>query len=73
MHCVQLFAIPWTVSRQARQSMGFSRQEYWVAISFSRGIFLTQGSNRSLLHWQVKSLPLSHLRSPIITVMAAKE
>ena len=26
---VQLFVIPWTVARQAPQSMGFSRQEYW--------------------------------------------
>ena len=31
----------------------------WVAISFSRGIFWTQGSNPCLLHWQVGSLPLS--------------
>ena len=31
----------------------------WVAISFS-GIFLTQGSNPYLLHWQEDSLPLSH-------------
>ena len=28
------------------------------------GIFLTQGLNLSLLHWQVDSLPLSHLGSP---------
>ena len=32
----------------------------WFAISFSRGIFPTQGSNRHLLHWQIDSLPLSH-------------
>ena len=35
-----------------------------VDISFSRGIFLTQGSNLSLLHWQADSLPLSHQGSP---------
>ena len=32
----------------------------WVAISYSRGIFPTQGSNQSLLHhlhWQADSLP----------------
>ena len=29
-----------------------------------QGIFLTQGSNPHLLHWQVDSLPLSHLESP---------
>ena len=28
------------------------------------GIYLTQGSNMHLLHWQVDSLPLSHLGSP---------
>ena len=32
----------------------------WVAISFSRGSFPTQGSNLCLLHWQASSLPLSH-------------
>ena len=29
-----------------------------------QGIFLTQGMNPGLLHWQVDSLPLSHLGSP---------
>ena len=29
-----------------------------------RGIFLIQGSNSRLLHWQVGSLPMSHLQSP---------
>ena len=28
------FAIPWTVARQAPQSMGFPRQEYWSALPF---------------------------------------
>ena len=40
----------------------------WVAISYSRGIFLTQGSNLILLHlllWQANYLPLYHLGSPI--------
>ena len=32
----------------------------WVSISF-----LTQGFNPSLWHWQVDSLPLSHLGIPI--------
>ena len=31
-----------------------------------QGIFLTQGSNQSLLHWQVNSLPLSHLGSLLL-------
>ena len=33
----------------------------WVALS-SR-VFLIEGSNSCLLHWQVNSLPLSHLGS----------
>ena len=35
-----------------------------VAIFFSRGIFLTQGLNLCLLHWQADSLPLSYQRDP---------
>ena len=31
-----------------------------------QGIFLTQGSNPCLLHWQVDSLPLTHLESLIL-------
>ena len=31
---VRLFAIPWTVARQAPLSMGFSRQEYWSGLPF---------------------------------------
>ena len=64
---VRLFAMPWTVARQAPLSGGFSRQEYLSGLPFpSLGIFPTQGSNLHLLrllHWQVDSLPLSHLGS----------
>ena len=35
-----------------------------------QGIFLTQGLNLHLLHWQADSLPLSHQRSPIIKVIS---
>ena len=31
---VQLFAILWTVARQAPLSMGFSRQEYWSGLPY---------------------------------------
>ena len=31
---VQLFETPWTVPHQARQSMEFSRQEYWSGLPF---------------------------------------
>ena len=30
----QLFVTPWTVVRQALQSLGFSRQEYWSGLPF---------------------------------------
>ena len=44
---VQLFATPWTVSRQAPLSMRIlqARILEWVAMPTSRGIFPTQGSN----------------------------
>ena len=32
----------------------------WVGIPPPRALFLTQGSNPRLLHWQVSSLPLHH-------------
>ena len=31
---VQLFATPWTIARQAPQSMEFPRQEYWSGLLF---------------------------------------
>ena len=44
--------------------MEFSRREYWSGWSFPpQGIFLTQGSNLCLLHWQADSLPQHHLGS----------
>ena len=58
---VQLFVTPWTVAYQVPLSMGFSRQEYWSELPFpSPEIFLMQGLNSHLLHWQLDSLPLSH-------------
>ena len=53
---VQLFVTLWTVARQAPLSMGSPRQEHWSTLPFpSQGIFLTQGLNAGLLHWQVGS------------------
>ena len=58
------FVTPWTVACQCPLSMGFPRQEYWSGFHFLlQEIFLTQESNLHLLHWQVDSLPLSHLGS----------
>ena len=47
----------------------------WVGISCSRGIFLTKESNPSLLHllhWQVDSLPLSHVGSQLTDIAIHK-
>ena len=67
--CVRLCVTPWTVARQAPLSMGLSRREYWSELLSSRGVFLSQGSNTSLLcllHWQAGSLPLATLGKPQI-------
>ena len=70
-HCMWLshvrpFETPWTVARQAPQSMGFSRQEYWSGFChfLLQGIFPAQELNSRLLPWQADSFPLSHLGSP---------
>ena len=39
----------------------------WVAISFSRGVFLTLGSNPGLPHWRQMLYPLSHQGSLLYT------
>ena len=60
--CILLLATLWTAARQAPWSMGFSRKCTGVDCCFLlQGIFLTQGSNPSLLcllNWQADSLPL---------------
>ena len=71
---IPLFITSWTVAHQAPLSMGFPRQEYWsVGCHFLlHGIFLTQGSKLCLLcflHWQLNSLPQSHLRSPSTSLL----
>ena len=64
---ILLFAIPWTITHWDPLFHGVSQARIleWVAISFSSGwIFLTQGSNPHLLHWQVDSLSLTHQEVP---------
>ena len=57
---------PWAVADQAPPFMGFSRQEYWVAISFSRD--LPDPGNEPVSPeapaWQVHSVLLSHSGNP---------
>ena len=58
------FATPWTVACQVPLSMGLSRQEYWSGLPFpSQGDLPNSGIQPGLLHWQVDSLPLSHVGS----------
>ena len=57
---VRLFVTPWTVAHQAPLSTEFCRQEYWSGLpALLQGIFLTQGSNQGLPHWQAGSWPLA--------------
>ena len=65
----RLFATPWTAAYQSPLSMEFSRQKYWVAISYPRGYFAAQRLNPlllHLLHWQADSLPLHYLDQIVI-------
>ena len=55
---------PWIAAHQTPLSMGFSRQEYWSGLPFPPPGDLPRGLNPHLLHllhWQVGSLPPSHL------------
>ena len=64
---VWLFAVLWTVAHQAPLSMGFSRQEYRSASSYtSPGDLPNQGLNPGLQHHRQILYQLSHRRSPRI-------
>ena len=64
-----LFVTPWTVARQARLSMGFSRQEYWNELPFPSPEDLsdpgTEPMSFCLLQWQAGSFPLAPPGSPM--------
>ena len=60
-----IFVTPWTVTTRLLCPWGFSGKNTGVGCHFLlQGIFPTQRSNPRLLHWQVDSLPRSHLVSP---------
>ena len=67
---VWLFATPWTIARQASLPWDFPGKNTGVGCHFLlEGIFPTLGLNPRLLcllHWQVDSLPLHHLVSPLM-------
>ena len=51
------------------QSTGSIAVVHRLSCFMSCGIFLDQGSNLCLLHWQVDSLPQSHQGSPVEPVL----
>ena len=53
------------------QGISQARRLEWVALSISRGIFLTQGLHQHLLLWQADSLPLSHQGPPSLNESAS--
>ena len=65
LSCVQLFATPWTIARQAPLSMGFCRQEHWRGLPFpSPGDLPDPGIKLMSPALQADSVPLSHVGSP---------
>ena len=59
-------ATPWTVTHQAPQSLGFSRQEHWSGLPFpSSGDLPDPGTEPTSSALQADSLSLSHQGSPI--------
>ena len=71
---VQLFAILWTIARQAPLSMGFSRQEYWtglpcpppgdlpdpgIKLTSLRSPALSGGFFTTSAIWEAHSIPVS--------------
>ena len=59
------FVTLWTVAHQAPCLWSFLGKNTGVGCHFLlQGIFLTQGSNLRLLHWQASSLSLCHQGSP---------
>ena len=79
-NCHVKCVLPWTLCESMDYSPPVSsvhgifqaRILEWVAISYSKGTFLTQGSNPYLLHWQADSLPLCHLGSPLLILFTYK-
>ena len=63
---IRLFVTSWMVACQA-PLWDFAGKITRVGCYFLfQRIFLTQGLNPPLLHWQADSLPLSHLGSPSV-------
>ena len=60
------FVTPWTVASRLLCPCNFPGKNTGAGCHFLlQGIFSAQGSNLHLLHWQVYSLSLCHLESPL--------
>ena len=60
---------PWTVAWRLLCLWDFPDKNIGVGFQFLfQGIFMTQGSNLGLLHWQANSLVLSHQGSPVFPI-----
>ena len=64
---VHLFATPWPVAGQAPLSMGFFRQEYWSAVSYSRGSSQPREQTCVSCISCMDTLPLHHLEAHVNT------
>ena len=63
---VRLFCDPLDCPARLLCPWGFPGRNTGMGCHFLlQGIFLSQGLNLSLLHWQADSLPLSHQGSPV--------
>ena len=68
-----VFATPWTAACQAPVSTDSPGKKTGVGcLALLQGIFLTQGWNLHLLHWQVDSLLLRHQGSPKLALTTIK-
>ena len=66
LSCVQLFGNPMDCSPPGSFSMGFPKQEYWNEFPFpSPGVLPNPRIQPASPAWQVDSLLLSHLESPV--------
>ena len=72
LSCVWLFVTPWMQPARLLCPWDFPGKNTRVGChALLQGIFPTQGLNPhllGLLHWQVDSLPLSHLGSPNLSI-----
>ena len=68
-NCVWLLATPWTAPHQAPPSIGFSRQEEWGAIAFSKTCIRIGNNDKDCSHLQVIIYVKHQKESTIIRII----